>query len=178
MPPPARRRTGPAGPGGRRHFPHRDDTGCSFCASFNSALSTDQVRLTEVLKNVEKNIRPHSRGGRDGADPPRDITGRGRWLMNIDFVAVAHREHPLSALQGPLDDQRWPGAGAVSPIAATITNPPVWTFSTIDAAGVWCCTRSVSAGCRRSVLRPQLQQSAEDAAAGTYGARRATPFDR
>jgi hypothetical protein len=27
----------------------------------------------------------------------QDMTGRGEWLMNIDFVAVAHRDHPLCA---------------------------------------------------------------------------------
>lgn len=43
----------------------------------------------------------------------QDITGRGEWLMNIDFVAVAHRDHPLSALAGPLDDSALaPAAGA------------------------------------------------------------------
>ncbi|STS85848.1 LysR family transcriptional regulator [Klebsiella pneumoniae] len=55
----------------------------------------------------------------------QDITGRGEWLMNIDFIAVAHRDHPLAALDGPLEDsalaavaagahcrsgRRWPGA--------------------------------------------------------------------
>ncbi len=47
----------------------------------------------------------------DGVDPPPDITGRGEWLMNIDFIAVAHRDHPLAALDGPLEDSAlapWP----------------------------------------------------------------------
>ncbi len=31
--------------------------------------------------------------------------------MNIDFIAVAHRDHPLAALDGPLEDSAlapWP----------------------------------------------------------------------
>jgi hypothetical protein len=46
------------------------------------------VRLTEVLKDEQE--------ARSEADVMvltrrQDITGRGEWLMNIDFVAVAHR---------------------------------------------------------------------------------------
>lgn len=67
----------------------------------------------------------------------RDITGRGEWLMNIDFIAVAHRDHPLAALDGPLEDSAlapWPlvriaDQGRRWPCAAR--RP---TFSTIDAA--------------------------------------------
>ena len=41
----------------------------------------------------------------------QDMTGLGEWLMNIDFVAVAHHQHPLFNLDAPLNDDMlrpWP----------------------------------------------------------------------
>ncbi len=96
------------GYGGRQYFPApaavRDFTPVS------AALSADPVRLTEVLENRMTSA------ARTEADVMvltrrRDITGRGEWLMNIDFIAVAHRDHPLAALDGPLEDSAlapWP----------------------------------------------------------------------
>jgi DNA-binding transcriptional LysR family regulator len=66
----------------------------------------------------------------------QDITGRGEWLMNIDFVAVAHRDHPLAALDGPLEDSAlapWPLVRIADQRRRPATRD-AWTFSTIDAA--------------------------------------------
>lgn len=67
----------------------------------------------------------------------QDITGRGEWLMNIDFIAVAHRDHPLAALDGPLEDSAlapWPLVRIADQGGDSQAPRDAWTFSTIDAA--------------------------------------------
>lgn len=67
----------------------------------------------------------------------QDITGRGEWLMNIDFIAVAHRDHPLAALDGPLEDSAlapWPLVRIADQSGDGQATRDAWTFSTIDAA--------------------------------------------
>jgi hypothetical protein len=66
-----------------------------------------------VLENVEEEHPARSEADVMVLTRRQDITGRGEWLMNIDFVAVAHRDHPLSALTGRWTTARWPlAAGA------------------------------------------------------------------
>ena len=94
-----------------------------------------QVRLTEVLENIsedapalaEADVMVLTRRQLDG--------GRGEWLMNVDFVAVAHCQHPLVQLPAPLSEEslrEWPAIR----IADRQLRPggDSWTFSTIDAA--------------------------------------------
>lgn len=67
----------------------------------------------------------------------QDITGRGEWLMNIDFIAVAHRDHPLASLDGPLEDSAlapWPLVRIADQGGDSQAPRDAWTFSTIDAA--------------------------------------------
>ncbi|KOC87706.1 LysR family transcriptional regulator [Winslowiella iniecta] len=100
-----------------------------------------QVHLTEVL---------NSESPAKLAQRPADLLvltrnhqeqDPGQWLMNVDFVAVAHPQHPLHSLPVPLtsaqlnhyplikitdqlqQDQQQPAALAES-----------WTFTTIEAA--------------------------------------------
>jgi DNA-binding transcriptional LysR family regulator len=56
-----------------------------------------QVRLTEVLENMKDEQEARSEADVMVLTRRQDITGRGEWLMNIDFVAVAHRDHPLAS---------------------------------------------------------------------------------
>ncbi|MFE8103697.1 LysR family transcriptional regulator [Brenneria goodwinii] len=95
-----------------------------------------QVNLTEVLENEANNT---------DADimvltRRQDITGRGEWLMNIDFVAVAHRDHPLHQLNLNLSEEvlsQYPLiriAEADAPPAQRLAATEYWTFSTFDAA--------------------------------------------
>jgi len=93
-----------------------------------------QINLTEVLES-------------DAVDRPeadvmvltrrQDITGRGEWLMNIDFVAIAHCDHPLHRQSAPLSEESL-AAYPLIRIAERQGNAPdtaeCWTFSTIDAA--------------------------------------------
>src|SRR5690606_30506595 len=77
---------------------------------FQQLYPQTQVRLTEVLENSRTDVI------NDEADVMvltrrQDITGLGEWLMNIDFVAVAHHQHPLFSLDAPLNDDMlrpWP----------------------------------------------------------------------
>ena len=145
---------------------------------FQQQYPQTQVRLTEVLENTRADAI------NDEADVMvltrrQDITGLGEWLMNIDFVAVAHRDHPLSALEGPLDDNAlapWP----LVRIADRGNDPQsardAWTFSTIDAA-IDAVLYLVGFGwLPEERIRPQLQQGVLKALPLGHGARRATPL--
>lgn len=103
---------------------------------FQQRYPHTQVRLTEVLENTfaeevsrEADVMVLTRR--------QDITGPGEWLMNIDFVAVAHRDHPLFTLEAPLSDEMlrpWPLIQIADNSAAAQSASESWTFSTIDAA--------------------------------------------
>jgi DNA-binding transcriptional LysR family regulator len=110
----------------------------SVLRQFQQRHPYTQVNLTEVLENhvdinTDADVMILSRR--------QDITGRGEWLMNIDFVAVAHRDHPLHQVTPfPGEDalSRYPqvriaeldGAQDTHQISAT----EFWTFSTFEAA--------------------------------------------
>ena len=146
---------------------------------FQQAWPQTQVRLTEVLENADDRLAAHADADVMVLTRRQDITGRGEWLMNIDFVAVAHREHPLSALQGPLDDNAlapWP----LVRIADRGNDPQsardAWTFSTIDAA-IDAVLYQVGFGwLPEERIGPQLQQGVLKALPLGHGARRATPL--
>ncbi|MDP1080555.1 LysR substrate-binding domain-containing protein, partial [Klebsiella pneumoniae] len=78
---------------------------------FQQRYPQTQVRLTEVLENMDDEGAARTEADVMVLTRRQDITGRGEWLMNIDFIAVAHRDHPLAALDGPLEDSAlapWP----------------------------------------------------------------------
>lgn len=103
---------------------------------FQQLYPQTQVRLTEVLENSRTDVI------NDEADVMvltrrQDITGLGEWLMNIDFVAVAHHQHPLFSLDAPLNDDMlrpWPLIQIADSQTAARAAGESWTFSTIDAA--------------------------------------------
>lgn len=150
---------------------------------FQRQYPATQVRLTEVLEND-----PEALASNAGADVMvltrrEDSAGRGEWLMNIDFVAVAHKDHPLHQLAAPLGEAelaRYPqiriaGRGARGPEAGNRT-PEQWSFSTADAA-IEAVLWQVGYG-----WLPQ-ERIAGQLAAGTlkvlplsHGVRRATPL--
>ena len=121
---------------------------------FQQQYPQTQVRLTEVLENTRDDAI------NDEADVMvltrrQDMTGLGEWLMNIDFVAVAHHQHPLFHLDAPLnDDMRGrsfrlrtaspPRARPVSHGPSPPSMPPLRPSS----------LRSAMAGCRRNASRP------------------------
>jgi DNA-binding transcriptional LysR family regulator len=77
---------------------------------FQQRYPQTQVHLTEILENAGEAL-AQSEADVMVLTRRQDVTGRGEWLMNIDFVAVAHRDHPLFALDAPLNDEMlrpWP----------------------------------------------------------------------
>jgi DNA-binding transcriptional LysR family regulator len=123
---------------------------------FQQQYPQTQVRLTEVLENTRADAI------NDEADVMvltrrQDITGLGEWLMNIDFVAVAHSQHPSftstrrlmmrccargrsSRLRTASPPRALPASRGPSPPSM----PPLRPSS----------LRSATAGCQRNASRP------------------------
>ena len=145
---------------------------------FQQRYPQTQVHLTEVLESAALDAAVSA-----GADVMvltrrQDLTGRGEWLMNIDFVAVAHRDHPLFA--GPtLDDDTlaaWPLIRIADRDTASESASEAWTFSTIDAA-VDAVMYQVGYGwLPEERIRPQLKSGVLRPLPLEHGARRATPL--
>ncbi|MFS2224450.1 LysR family transcriptional regulator [Pantoea sp. B65] len=100
-----------------------------------------QVHLTEVL-NSESPARVAERP----ADllvltRNQDAQGHGQWLMNIDFVAVAHPQHALHAQPAPLSSAQLTGYPLIKITDRQQqdqqTEPALaesWSFTTVEAA--------------------------------------------
>jgi len=137
------------------------------------------VRLTEVLENANDHDVAQSEADVMVLTRRQDITGRGEWLMNIDFVAVAHRDHPLFRYQGPLNDEllrAWPLVRIADSDNDRTAGRDAWTFSTIDAAidavmyqvGYgWLPEERIQTELAQGILRPIPL---------SHGVRRATPL--
>ncbi|HEY3982739.1 LysR family transcriptional regulator [Cedecea sp.] len=143
---------------------------------FQQLHASTQVHLTEILEN-------------DGADMAeadvmvltrrQDLTGRGQWLRNVDFVAVAHRDHPLHQLPTPPEEADLANYPLIRIAGQSGNDSPQtagWTFSTLDAACEavtwqvgygWLPEERIASQLENGTLKP-LQLS--------HGARRATPL--
>ncbi|WP_368544147.1 LysR family transcriptional regulator [Enterobacter soli] len=145
---------------------------------FQHMYPQTQVRLTEVLENASSEI-VNAEADVMVLTRRQDITGLGEWLMNIDFVAVAHRDHPLFALPAPLNDEMlrpWPLIQIADNQQAARTGGESWTFSTIDAA-IEAVMYQVGYGwLPEERIQPQLEQGVLKTLALSHGARRATPL--
>lgn len=139
-----------------------------------------QINLTEVLES--------DTAARPEADVMvltrrQDLTGRGEWLMNIDFVAVAHRDHPLHRQAAPLSEEslaayplvriaeREAGVKAAGGSAAEC-----WTFSTIDAALEAIMAQVGYGWLPADRVAPYLASGVLQILPMTHGVRRATPL--
>ncbi|WP_263070657.1 LysR family transcriptional regulator [Enterobacter huaxiensis] len=145
---------------------------------FQQQYPQTQVRLTEVLENTRADALS------DEADVMvltrrQDITGLGEWLMNIDFVAVAHRDHPLFTLDAPLNDdvlRPWPLIQIADSQHASRPAGESWTFSTIDAA-IEAVMYQVGYGwLPEERIQAQLEQGTLKVLPLSHGVRRATPL--
>ena len=104
---------------------------------FQQRYPQTQVRLTEVLENAGDSDLVLAEADVMVLTRRQDITGRGEWLMNIDFIAVAHRDHPLAQQEGPLSEEQlrpWPLIRMADSDGSRQDTRDAWTFSTIDAA--------------------------------------------
>ncbi len=146
---------------------------------FQQRYPQTQVRLTEVLENVDEASAARSEADVMVLTRRQDITGRGEWLMNIDFIAVAHRDHPLSQSDELLDDNAlapWPLIRIADRSGDASSTRDAWTFSTIDAA-IDAVLYQVGFGwLPEERIRAYLEQGVLKALPLSHGARRATPL--
>lgn len=145
---------------------------------FQQMYPQTQVRLTEVLENASSDI-VNNEADVMVLTRRQDITGLGEWLMNIDFVAVAHRDHPLFALNTPLNDEMlrpWPLIHIADNQPAASAGGESWTFSTIDAA-IEAVMYQVGYGwLPEERIQTQLEQGVLKMLPLSHGTRRATPL--
>ncbi|MFE4111102.1 LysR family transcriptional regulator [Kosakonia sp. YIM B13611] len=146
---------------------------------FQQRYPQTQVRLTEVLETASSELPVHAQADVMILTRRQDMTGRGEWLMNIDFVAVAHRDHPLCASMQVSEEMlaAWPliciaeSNNRQSPVAQES-----WTFSTIDAA-VEAVLYQVGYGwLPEERIQPLLDSGVLKTLPLSHGTRRATPL--
>ncbi|MEZ0581996.1 LysR family transcriptional regulator [Erwinia sp. DT-104] len=139
-----------------------------------------QVNLTEVL---ESNAAERPEADVMVLTRRQDLTGRGEWLMNIDFVAVAHRDHPLHQQAAPLSGEDL----AVYPLIRiaeresdgqddSLDAAECWTFSTIDAAAEAVIAQVGYGWLPEERIASQLAAGTLKILPMTHGGRRATPL--
>lgn len=145
---------------------------------FQQRYPQTQVRLTEVLENASVDA-ASSEADVMVLTRRQDITGLGEWLMNIDFVAVAHRDHPLFTLDAPLNDDMlrpWPLIQIADSHSSAHPGTEAWTFSTIDAA-IEAVISLVGYGwLPEERIQRLLEQGVLKTLPLSHGVRRATPL--
>ena len=145
---------------------------------FQQRYPQTQVHLTEILENAGEAL-AQSEADVMVLTRRQDVTGRGEWLMNIDFVAVAHRDHPLFALDAPLNDEMlrpWPLIQIAGQDHAALPGGEAWTFSTIDAA-IDAVMYQVGYGwLPEERIQQQLETGVLKVLPLSHGIRRATPL--
>ncbi len=143
---------------------------------FQQRYPQTQVHLTEAQENVA--LPAHTEADVMILPRRQDMTGRGEWLMNVDFIAVAHRDHPLFALS-TLDDETlsaWPLIRIAVSDSAQQSTSEAWTFSTIDAA-IDAVMYQVGYGwLPEERIREQLEAGVLKTLPLGHGVRRATPL--
>ncbi|POP45188.1 LysR family transcriptional regulator [Superficieibacter electus] len=146
---------------------------------FQQAWPQTQIRLTEVLENSIENQAAYTDADIMVLTRRQDLTGRGEWLMNIDFVAVAHCNHPLFALESPLDEEAlrdWPLIRIADRDNSQQPARDAWTFSTVDAA-IDAVMYQVGYGwLPEERIQAQLEQGILRTLPLNHGVRRATPL--
>ncbi|WP_210476119.1 LysR family transcriptional regulator [Pantoea ananatis] len=109
----------------------------SVFKAFQQCHPHTQINLTEVLETNTD----YAEADVMVVTQRQDMAGRGEWLMNVDFVAVAHCDHPLHQHGGILDEERlaqYPLIRIADREHFTVqdesSNGDYWSFSTIEAA--------------------------------------------
>ncbi|AHJ76184.1 LysR family transcriptional regulator [Kosakonia sacchari] len=146
---------------------------------FQQRYPQTQVRLTEVLETASSELPVHAQADVMILTRRQDMTGRGEWLMNIDFVAVAHRDHPLCAAER-VSEAMLAGWPLIRIAESDHRQSPVaqesWTFSTIDAA-VEAVLYQVGYGWLPAErIQPLLDSGVLKTLPLSHGTRRATPL--
>ncbi len=143
---------------------------------FQHCYPQTQVHLTEAQENVA--LPAHTEADVMILPRRQDMTGRGEWLMNVDFIAVAHRDHPLFALSTLNDEalSSWPLIRIAESDSTQQSTSEAWTFSTIDAA-IEAVMYQVGYGwLPEERIREQLEAGILKTLPLSHGVRRATPL--
>jgi DNA-binding transcriptional LysR family regulator len=146
---------------------------------FQQAYPRIQVQLTEVLESTQQDAEVFTEADILIVTRRQDVNGRGEWLMNIDFVAVAHPEHPLFATPAPLTEEilsLYPLIRMADSRESSVTAGDAWTFSTVDAA-IEAVMSDVGYGWMpQAHIRSQLDTGSLKLLPLSHGVRRATPL--
>ncbi|BDH47365.1 LysR family transcriptional regulator [Salmonella enterica subsp. enterica serovar Choleraesuis] len=150
---------------------------------FQARHPKTQLHLTEVLENDPQAADNYPHADVMVLTQREGLAGRGEWLMNVDFIAVAHGDHPLHKLAGPLTDVQladYPqiclGGRNKEEAARGGESRPRWLFSTVDAA-IEAVHRQVGYGwLPEPHISSLLGSGALRPLALGHGARRATPL--
>ncbi|MDX6022416.1 LysR family transcriptional regulator [Scandinavium sp. V105_16] len=146
---------------------------------FQQTYPRIQVQLTEVLESTQPDAEAFAEADIMIVTRRQDVNGHGEWLMNIDFIAVAHADHPLFTTPESLTEEilnQYPLVRIADSRDVSLPAGDAWTFSTVDAAieavtsGVgygWLPQAHILAPLEKGILKP-LPLS--------HGARRATPL--
>jgi DNA-binding transcriptional LysR family regulator len=146
---------------------------------FQQAYPRIQVQLTEVLESTQQDAEVFTEADILIVTRRQDVNGRGEWLMNIDFVAVAHPEHPLFATPAPLTEEilsLYPLIRMADSRESSVTAGDAWTFSTVDAA-IEAVMSEVGYGwLPQAHILSQLDTGSLKLLPLSHGVRRATPL--
>lgn len=109
---------------------------------FQQIYPSTQIHLTEVLRSERFATLQQRRADVYIITSPNEMIAAGKWLLNVDFVAVVQRDHPILKLPAPLcqnDLARYPLIEIVSRDQQQLADRQVataenWTFTTVEAA--------------------------------------------
>jgi DNA-binding transcriptional LysR family regulator len=146
---------------------------------FQQSYPRIQVQLTEVLESTLQDAAAFTEADIMVVTRRQDVNGRGEWLMNIDFVAVAHAGHPLFATSEALTEEAlslYPLIRMADSRESAAPTDDAWTFSTIDAA-IEAVMAEVGYGwLPQEHIRAQLDDGSLKVLPLSHGIRRATPL--
>jgi len=146
---------------------------------FQQAYPRIQVQLTEVLESTQPDAEAFAEADIMIVTRRQDVNGRGEWLMNIDFIAVAHADHPLFTTPEPLTEEilnLYPLVRIADSRDVSLPAGDAWTFSTVDAA-IEAVTSGVGYGwLPQAHIQTQLEKGILKPLPLSHGSRRATPL--
>jgi DNA-binding transcriptional LysR family regulator len=110
----------------------------SVLSEFQHIYPGTQINVTEVL---ETQVPYNSSADVMVLSQRQPGTGRGEWMMNVDFVAVAHHQHPLHRLSGAISAEQLAEYPLIRiadrqhfSVLQDHNQGEIWACSTIEAA--------------------------------------------
>lgn len=151
---------------------------------FQQVYPSTQIHLTEVLRSESCAVLQQQQADVYIITPSAEMIRQGKLLLEVNFVAVAQRKHPLLALPAPLGQDvlvRYPLIEIVSREQQQLPYRQVsaaenWTFTTIETA-IEAVTQGVGYGwLPEERIQAQLASGELQLLPLRQGIRRATPI--